>query len=151
MDTRPTILIAEDDSDIRDLVGFALRREGYKTVEAENGVDALRKAQHEAPDLVLLDITMPGLDGLAVCRILQAKGLDAPPVIFLTARSQPVDLVAGLDVGAIDYVPKPFKMEELLARVRNALRMQQRLSTIGEQAIERERQRVREAVRARRD
>lgn len=142
------ILVAEDDSDIRELVAYSLRREGFRTLEAVNGVDALRTIQAEEPDLVVLDIAMPGLDGLAVCRILQAKGLEAPPVVFLTARSAPAELAEGLDTGAVDYVAKPFQMAELVARVRNALRMRRRLDEIGHEAIEAERRRVREAVRA---
>jgi DNA-binding response OmpR family regulator len=145
---QPLILVAEDDTDIRELVGFSLRREGWRTTEASNGVEALRRVGTESPDLVVLDIGMPGLDGHAVCRILRAKGDGAPPVIFLTARSQPTDLAAGLDLGAVDYVGKPFAVEELVARVRTALRMKQKLETVGEQAIENERRRVRAALRA---
>jgi CheY-like chemotaxis protein len=117
MDDQPLILVAEDDADIRGLVAFTLRRQGWRTAEAGDGVEALRKAQAEMPDLIVLDVNMPGLDGFAVCRILQAKGLAAPPVVFLTARAGAVDLAEGLEIGAADYVCKPFAVDDLLARV----------------------------------
>jgi two-component system phosphate regulon response regulator PhoB len=140
---QPLILIAEDDEDIRDLVAFSMRRAGYRTVVAADGLDTLKKANSEQPSLVLLDIGMPGLDGKAVCRILQSKGFEAPPVIFLTARSQTQDRVDGLELGAVDYVVKPFEMAELVARVRLALRTQERLATVGDEAIARQREKVR--------
>src|SRR5207244_8324019 len=96
--------------------------EGYDVVAAADGLDALRAITAERPELVLLDIGMPRLDGKAVCRILQSKGPEAPAVIFLTASAHPAQRVEGLDLGAVDYVTKPFDQAELLARVRAALR-----------------------------
>jgi two-component system, OmpR family, response regulator MprA len=124
---RPVVLVAEDDDDIRELLTFGLRREGYRVAAASDGLDALRAITAEQPDLVLLDITMPRLDGRAVCRILRAKGSEAPAVIFLTAAARTAERVAGLDLGAMDYVTKPFDPAELMARVRAALRTVRRL------------------------
>lgn len=118
----PLVLVAEDDEDIRRLVVHNLRREGYRAAEAVDGLDALRAVTADPPALVILDIGMPRLDGKAVCRILRAKGAAAPRVIFLTAASAPADRVEGLDLGAVDYVTKPFDRDELMARVRAALR-----------------------------
>jgi DNA-binding response OmpR family regulator len=124
---RPVVLVAEDDDDIRSLLVFGLWREGYRVVEAGDGLEALRAVTAERPALVILDIAMPRLDGLAVCRILQSKGAEAPPVIFLTAAAHPRQRVEGLDLGAVDYVTKPFDQTELMARVRAALRTTEKL------------------------
>lgn len=116
-----TILIAEDDRRVRDSVGRALRLEGYEVLTANDGAAALDLIAREAPDLVLLDISMPNVDGLTVCRRLREGG-DTTPVVMLTARHEIPDRVAGLDAGADDYLVKPFALEELLARVRARLR-----------------------------
>ncbi len=116
-----TILIAEDDRRVRESVGRALRLEGYEVLTAPDGAAALELVAREAPDLVLLDISMPNVDGLTVCRRLRERG-DTTPVVMLTARHEVPDRVAGLDAGADDYLVKPFALEELLARVRARLR-----------------------------
>ncbi len=116
----PLLLVVDDDEDIRALVGFRLRKAGYDAVEARDGLEALRLWRRHEPDLVLLDISMPGLDGHAVTRIL-ASSEPRVPVIFLSARAEQSDRVEGLELGAADYVTKPFSMPELLLRIERAL------------------------------
>ena len=115
------ILVVEDDRSVRDALDRSLRAQGYEVTTAGDGLAALRAVQHEDPDLVVLDLGLPGMDGLAVCRRLRTDG-DPRPVLILTARDAVGDRVAGLDVGADDYLGKPFALEELLARVRALLR-----------------------------
>jgi len=114
------VLLAEDDAAIAEPLERALRREGYTVQLAATGAAALAKAT-DGVDLVLLDLGLPGMDGLAVCRSLRARG-SRVPVLMLTARSGELDAVVGLDAGADDYVTKPFRIAELLARVRVQLR-----------------------------
>ena len=116
------VLIADDDPDILSLLGFLLEREGYEVLRALDGLEALRLADNHEPALCVLDVSMPGADGYAVCRELQARGQSAPTVIFLTAHAHTNARVNGLDAGAVDYVVKPFNGEELMARIRAALR-----------------------------
>jgi len=116
-----TVLIAEDDDAVRRSVERALRFDGYEVVTAENGERALVEVAQEPPDVIVLDIMMPVLDGMAVCRRLRAAG-DSTPILMLTAKHELADRVAGLDAGADDYLVKPFALEELLARVRALLR-----------------------------
>ena len=117
------ILVVEDEPDLLDLVVYNLRKEGFKPVRAESGEKALALARDERPDLVLLDLMMPGLDGLEVCRRLRANDATAEiPIVMVTARAEESDAVVGLSVGADDYVKKPFGMKELVARVRAVLR-----------------------------
>lgn len=113
------VLLAEDDAAISEPLARALRRQGYDVQLAGNGRDALRGAR--VSDLVVLDLGLPGLDGLEVCRTLRAEGLPAP-VLVLTARASEIDAVVGLDAGADDYVAKPFRTAELMARIRALLR-----------------------------
>jgi len=115
------ILIVEDEPDIVRGLELNLRAEGYETVSAATGPDGVQAALREAPDLVLLDIMLPGMSGLDVCRELRARKFDRP-IIMLTARSAEVDRVVGLEIGADDYVTKPFGIRELLARIRVRLR-----------------------------
>jgi two-component system OmpR family response regulator len=115
------VLVVDDEANIRDLIEVALRFHGFTTVTAATGEDALRTARRERPDLVLLDVMLPGMDGFEVCRRLRADG-DQVPVIFLTARDTPSDTVTGLTLGGDDYVTKPFSIEALIARVRAVLR-----------------------------
>jgi two-component system, OmpR family, response regulator MprA len=115
------ILVVEDDRSVRDALDRALRAQGYEVTTAGDGLAALSAVTREDPDLVVLDLGLPGMDGLAVCRRLRADG-DPRPVLILTARDAVGDRVAGLDVGADDYLGKPFALEELLARVRALLR-----------------------------
>lgn len=119
------ILIIEDETPMRTALADVLLEEGYRPITAADGEIGLRKAIAEKPDLILLDIMMPQLDGFAVCAELRRRG-HAMPVLMLTAKGQIEDRVNGLDVGADDYLVKPFSTEELLARVRALLRRAQR-------------------------
>lgn len=114
------VLLAEDDSAISEPLARALRREGYDVTVCHDGIEALRVGQ-SGPDLVVLDLGLPGMDGLEVCRRLRSEGRTAP-ILMLTARAEEVDTVVGLDAGADDYVTKPFRLAELLARARALLR-----------------------------
>jgi len=116
-----SVLLAEDDISISDPLARALRREGYEVETRANGDDVLRRVLDGGIDLVVLDLGLPVMDGLEVCRRLRAEGRSLP-VLVLTARAEEVDLVVGLDAGADDYVVKPFRLAELLARVRALLR-----------------------------
>ena len=117
----PKILVVDDDSHIRDVIRFALVREGHTVVEAENGTQGLALATAEKPDLIVLDIMMPELDGTEVCRRLRANG-DRTPIVFLSARDDEIDRVLGLELGGDDYVGKPFSPRELVSRVKAILR-----------------------------
>jgi len=114
------LLVVDDEQAITDLLEYNLRRNGYRVVVAHDGRQALRLAQAEQPDLVILDLMLPGLDGLDVCRALQRAS--PVPIIMLTARDEEVDRVVGLELGADDYVTKPFSVRELMARVKAVLR-----------------------------
>jgi len=115
------VLVVEDDEQVRRSVERALRFEGYSVSVAGDGEEGLQALAAEPPDVVVLDIMMPRLDGIAVCRLMRARG-DRTPVLMLTARHELSDRVAGLDAGADDYLVKPFALEELLARLRALLR-----------------------------
>ncbi len=111
------VLVVDDDGPIRRMLERTLAADGYRVTSAPDGGSALAAVERSVPDVLVLDVTMPGLDGLAVCRRLRAKGLGLP-ILLLTARDAVSDRVAGLDAGADDYLVKPFAAEELLARVR---------------------------------
>jgi two-component system, OmpR family, response regulator MprA len=115
------VLVVEDDAHVREAVARALRFEGYDVHIAIDGNDGLLRVDELAPDVVVLDVLMPGTDRLAVCRILRDRG-NHTPVLMLTARHEVSDRVAGLDAGADDYLVKPFALDELLARLRALLR-----------------------------
>ncbi|HEX9680017.1 MAG TPA: response regulator transcription factor [Anaerolineales bacterium] len=114
------IVVVEDDATLRDTLALNLRAEGYEVILAESGDEGLRLARGDRPDLVILDVMLPGVDGLTVLRLLRRES--RVPVILLTARGTEVDKVVGLETGADDYVVKPFSLGEFLARVRAALR-----------------------------
>jgi DNA-binding response OmpR family regulator len=114
------ILLVDDDPLLTDSLGYILKQEGYSVLVAATGGEALTRAGRDAPDLVLLDVSLPDLSGVEVCRRLQ--GSSTAPVIMLTARRQESDKIVGLDAGADDYITKPFAIGELLARVRAGLR-----------------------------
>ena len=115
-----TILIIEDEQKINDILAFSLGKDGYKTLSAFDGVKGLEMALKENPDLILLDVMLPGMDGFEVCRKVREKS--QVPIIMLTARADEVDKVLGLEMGADDYVTKPFGSRELMARVKANLR-----------------------------
>src|SRR5213594_2029532 len=117
----PRILIVDDEPEIVRGLEDNLRFEGYQTLTAANGADALAVAAREAPDLIVLDLMMPVVSGWDVCRTLRARGIDVP-IIMLTARGEEAERVRGLELGADDYLTKPFSMRELLARVKALLR-----------------------------
>ncbi|MFE7665478.1 response regulator transcription factor [Streptomyces celluloflavus] len=115
------VLLAEDDRPIRTALERALTLEGYRVTAVADGIQALATAHRERPDVILLDVMMPGIDGLQVCQVLRAEQ-DRTPILMLTARVDTADRIAGLDAGADDYVVKPFEVEEVFARLRALLR-----------------------------
>jgi two-component system response regulator MprA len=117
----PLILVAEDDRAVRESLARALELEGYRVATVADGAAALDAVGNDPPDALVLDVMMPVLDGLSVCRRLRAQK-DRTPVLILTARAEVPDRVSGLDAGADDYLPKPFALDELLARLRALLR-----------------------------
>jgi two-component system response regulator MprA len=120
-ETSGVVLVVDDDRAIRESLERLLSMQGHRVVTATNGAEALEAHRHDPADLLVLDLMMPGVDGLTACRVLRAEG-DRVPILMLTARTETSDRVAGLDAGADDYLPKPFDPEELLARVRALLR-----------------------------
>jgi DNA-binding response OmpR family regulator len=118
------ILIVEDDATVRETLALNLRAEGYEVIEAADGELALSEARENSPDLVVLDVMLPKLDGLTVCRILRKES--QVPIIMLTARGTETDKIVGLETGADDYIVKPFSLGEFLARVRASLRRGER-------------------------
>ena len=121
---QPVILVVEDDDDIRELVAFSLEDEGYRVEQAADGLHGLELAVELQPDLIILDLMLPGRDGLSVCRELNRRSSDTPPspVLMLTARGEEMDRIIGFEYGADDYVVKPFNIRELMLRVRAILR-----------------------------
>ncbi len=120
---RQSILVIEDEPDILELIRYNLAKEGFAVTGADTGEEGLDEARARAPDLILLDLMLPGIDGLEVCRALRADPRTGPiPIVILTARGEEADIVAGLERGADDYVVKPFSPKVLAARVRAVLR-----------------------------
>ena len=115
-----TILVVEDEKAIADILIFNLQREGYQTLEANDGPAGLRLALEKAPDLILLDVMLPGMDGFEVCK--RVRETSQVPILMLTAREEEADKIAGLELGADDYITKPFSMRELMARVKANMR-----------------------------
>lgn len=120
METQNKILIVDDDRDIRQLLADYLNTNGYATLIAADGHGMWATLEQHQPDLIVLDLNLPGDDGLTLCRNLRAKS--SLPIIMLTARSEPLDRILGLEMGADDYLPKPFEPRELLARIRSVMR-----------------------------
>jgi phosphate regulon transcriptional regulator PhoB len=117
------IMIADDEKDIADIVAYNIEKEGYRTVKAYDGRTAWDLITREKPDLLLLDLMMPGISGLELCKMIRASApLARLPIIMLTAKTDDIDKIVGLEMGADDYVTKPFNMRELIARVRAVLR-----------------------------
>ena len=117
---RDRILIVEDEANIRELLRLYLEREGYVVIEAENGVEGIKLWKSEKPDMLLLDVMMPVMDGWAVCKEIRAES--DVPIIMLTAKGETADRVSGLEMGADDYIVKPLEMPEVIARVRAVFR-----------------------------
>ena len=115
-----TILVVEDDPNIQEALRYSLEKENYRLILADDGDMALTLAQNHSPDLVLLDIMLPGIDGLAVCKRIREE--NNVPIIMLTAKTEEIDKVLGLELGADDYITKPFSMRELIARIKVQLR-----------------------------
>jgi two-component system phosphate regulon response regulator PhoB len=119
---KENILIVDDEEDVLELVRFNLEKNGYKTETATSGEDALAKAKSKLPDLIILDLMLPGIDGLEVCKKLKSEAkTENIPVIMLTAKSEESDIITGLELGAQDYITKPFSPKVLVARVRRNL------------------------------
>jgi DNA-binding response OmpR family regulator len=129
------VLVVDDEQVLADTIRYNLRREGYEVHIAGDGQEALRIAQATEPDVVVLDLMLPGLDGLEVCRQLRRDS--TVPILMLTAKADEVDKIVGLEVGADDYMTKPFSMRELLARIRAMLRRSRMQQTTGEDDRER--------------
>ena len=134
---RARILVVEDEWEIARLVSLHLEDAGYEVEIASDGMTALRQAMVPSWDLVVLDLALPGMDGLEICRRLRAVS-DMTPILMLTARSSEVDRVVGLEIGADDYMTKPFSVRELVARVKAILRRVEAISTQGERAEQEE-------------
>ena len=115
-----TILVVDDEPAIRDLLKYNLEREGYRIIEASDGIEGINVALEQKPDIILLDIMLPKLDGLSVCK--RIKNSMSIPIIMLTAKSEEIDTILGLELGADDYITKPFSVRELAARVKANLR-----------------------------
>ena len=127
---REHILVVEDDEDILELVEYNLAKNGYSVSRVMSGEDGLRAARHKAPDLILLDIMLPGLDGLEVCKLLRTDThTQHIPIVMLTARGEESDIVSGLELGADDYITKPFSPKVMIAKLRAVLRRRSRTPT----------------------
>ncbi|RQD76436.1 MAG: DNA-binding response regulator [Candidatus Syntrophonatronum acetioxidans] len=128
------ILIVDDEESILRLIKYNLEKVGFETVTAEDGGEALEKAEKEKPDLIILDIMMPGLDGVEVCMRLRKEDYHLP-ILMLTAKDEEIDKVLGLEVGADDYITKPFSVRELIARVKACLRRATQYNGAGDKAV----------------
>ena len=128
------ILLVDDDPTLVEGLSYSLKREGYEVAVAADGLRALECVREEQPDLVILDIMLPQLDGFEVCRILRAAGAKVP-ILMLTAKTEEVDKVVGLELGADDYLTKPFSLRELVARIRALLRRAQRLKEAAQEEV----------------
>lgn len=117
------ILVVEDEPDILEVIHYNLQREGHKVIRCRNGEEALSQIQTENPDLIILDLMLPGMDGVEVCRAVKSNPVtQAIPIIMITAKSEESDIVLGLGIGADDYITKPFSPRELIARVKVVIR-----------------------------
>jgi two-component system phosphate regulon response regulator PhoB len=133
---KKSVFVVEDEEDILELLRYHLTREGYAVAAAVNGEDALASIPRDMPDLILLDLMLPGLDGLEVCRRLKSNSKTVGiPVVMVTAKGEESDVVAGLELGADDYITKPFSMKVLIARVRTVLRRKRELPAATDSTI----------------
>ena len=114
------VLVVEDEEDIVEMISYNLQKEGYRTLAAFNGEEAINKANKERPDLIILDLMLPGIDGLEVCKLLrQQKRTAQTPIIMLTAKSQDSDRITGIETGADGYLTKPFDLKTLISMIKN--------------------------------
>ncbi|WP_069650175.1 response regulator transcription factor [Caloranaerobacter ferrireducens] len=126
MDNLKRILVVDDEEHIIELIRFNLETNGYYVIAANDGNEALKKVKEEKPDLVILDLMLPSIDGIEICKILRKdKETEKLPIIMLTAKSEEIDMILGLEIGADDYITKPFSVRELLARIKAVLRRTQ--------------------------
>lgn len=136
--SKPLVVVVEDEADIQDVIAYNLKRDGYEVLTASRGDEGLSLIQAKMPDLVILDLMLPGIDGLSICQQLRAdpktKSLS---IIILSAKEEEADVVIGLGFGADDYVPKPFSPRELLARVKAVLRRSSSQETVKQDQIRR--------------
>ena len=136
--SKPLVVVVEDEADIQDVIAYNLKRDGYEVLTASRGDEGLSLIQAKMPDLVILDLMLPGIDGLTICQQLRTdpktKNL---PIIILSAKEEEADVVIGLGFGADDYVPKPFSPRELLARVKAVLRRSSSQETVKQDQIRR--------------
>jgi two-component system phosphate regulon response regulator PhoB len=124
------ILVVDDEEDLLELIGYNLTKEGYRVTSATSGEEAVRKARAEAPGLIVLDLLLPNVDGLEVCRSLKSDPKTQHiPIVMLTAKGEEIDIVTGLEVGADDYITKPFSPRVLLARIKAVLRRKAKQQT----------------------
>ncbi len=119
-DEKKTILIVDDEQSIIDILVYNLKKEGYNTIEANDGVTAVEMATEQKPDLILLDIMLPRMDGLTACK--KIKSVLNVPILILSAKDEELDKIVGLELGADDYITKPFSVRELMARIKANLR-----------------------------
>jgi DNA-binding response OmpR family regulator len=148
MEQRPTVLLVDDEESVQKVLTYPLEREGYRVVQARDGEEALELYRAEPVDLVVLDLMLPRVDGLAVCRSLR-EARSTVPIIMLTARGDEGDKVLGLELGADDYITKPFSIREFMSRVRALLRRAQLPpQTVGDQVVEADGLRIDAARRA---
>jgi two-component system phosphate regulon response regulator PhoB len=150
---KPLVLVVEDEMPLTTLLRYNLEKEGYRVTEARDGEEAMMMSDEETPDLVLLDWMLPKISGIEVCRRLRGRGESRNmPIIMLTARGEEGDRIRGLDMGADDYITKPFSMTELLARVRAVLRrirpaLAEDVATFGDISVDRSAHRVRRGAK----
>lgn len=135
MEKQQKVLVADDEIQIRNILSIYLKKEGFEVVEAADGAEALVKVQSEKPDIIILDIMMPVMDGLEVCK--QVRKISDIPIIMLTAKDEDDDRILGLEIGADDYITKPFNTREVVARVNAVLRRSgQTIATSGKQVLD---------------
>ena len=133
MEKQHTVLIADDEAQIRNILSIYFKKEGFKVVEAADGAEALMQAQSAKPDIIILDIMMPVLDGLEVCK--QVRKISDTPIIMLTAKDEDDDRILGLEIGADDYITKPFNTREVVARVNAVLRRSTQVAPSGKKEV----------------
>lgn len=139
-DDKKTILIVDDEQSIIDILVYNLKKEGYNTIEATDGVAAVDLAISQKPDLILLDIMLPKMDGLTACK--KIKNSLNVPILILSAKDEELDKIVGLELGADDYITKPFSVRELMARVKANLRKQEAMSQVSEPKDDKEKHRI---------